>query len=567
MAFEPLKMDAQRICDGLSRIGYTPPAALTDIMDNAVNAGAKNLHVLIVREKEAPDTRRNNVKAYCIIDDGKGMDEAGIRSALTLGSPDVGYSADTLSKFGLGLKSASFSQGEVLEVISSDGSSPFLKFRVSLPQIRDEGAYGAEQLELNDEDTALIAQYLPANKGTVIRISDIRKGNHPSVKSTVSELQDRIGVIYYYFMKEGSLNVEVDGKLCPPVDVLFVDEVTGSLDEDDWNGKEVPWIQQPMDLTLDAEQSVIAKIEVTQLPHPPSFAIPPGNAADQTSSRAKFHIEAGNYGYYVYRNKRLISWAERFSGTGSPIIPQDNDFYSFRGRLLLDSNADDVINLDVKKSQIMLSDEAYKALDDVSAAYRRKSKKAWKHAGEEKKRIERGDTIGTVNRIIEQVEIPDELIGDPDSEEDYRESEERAREIVQEQKERFEGKSKSISTETLIMGENADPNGHVFLVLHTQDNSLWEPYYDAVKGNCVRINEFHQFAQTIYQDNSNNSDLHIFFNLMLLQFAAAEVHIQRKMLKFERKDVEVILAAFRRAASEFLATLCRDKPDALPHDE
>ena len=92
--------------------------------------------------------------------------------------------------------------------------------------------------------------------------------------------------------------------------------------------------------------------------------------------RNHFHIDAGNYGFYVYRNKRLHSWAERFSSAGRPIIPQVNDFYAFRRRILLNTDADDVINLDVKKSHVMLSDEAFKALDDVSAAYRRKARRA-----------------------------------------------------------------------------------------------------------------------------------------------------------------------------------------------
>ncbi len=77
-------MDAGRICEGLSRIGYTPPAAITDIMDNSVNADAKHITVEITRERDISDARKDNVKEYLIIDDGKGMGEAGIKDALKL---------------------------------------------------------------------------------------------------------------------------------------------------------------------------------------------------------------------------------------------------------------------------------------------------------------------------------------------------------------------------------------------------------------------------------------------------------------------------------------------------
>jgi hypothetical protein len=65
-------------------------------------------------------------------------------------------------------------------------------------------------------------------------------------------------------------------------------------------------------------------------------------------------IGSGNYGFYVYRNKRLISWASQLQG----IIPIDQDYFAFRGRILIDDSADDYFNIDVKKSTLTLSDEA-----------------------------------------------------------------------------------------------------------------------------------------------------------------------------------------------------------------
>jgi hypothetical protein len=569
MAFERLEMDAGRICDGLSWTGYTPPAALTDIMDNAVNAEAKRIVVNIVRENEVfGDSRKDNVKEYLIIDDGKGMSEDGIKNALKLGSSQADYTPHTLSKFGLGLKSASFSQGETLEIISSNGANSFCKYRVSLIEVRQRGEYGANRVPLSDKDQALIAEYLPDSHGTLVRITHIRKGNHPSIKSTLEEMQQRVGIIYYYFMKDG-LSVEVDGHTTVPLDALFTAEAeeNGNLDENEWNGREVRWIQTPIQVTLDPARNVQATIEVTQLPHPPSFT-KDGQAA-RTNVNDKYRIEAGNYGFYVYRNRRLLSWAERFSGVGKPIIAFDNDYYSFRGRLLLTQDADDTINIDVKKSQIMLSDDAYKALDDLAAAYRRKSKRAWNFAAHAEEDRKKSDSAGTSNALVEQAQVSDELPGSPDTEEAILVVKQREQEIIDEQNKRFDAEAvRSQKTQQqVVVGQNASPSDKIFHVDRVEDHALYEPYYDAAKGYCVRINDTHRFAQTIYEDNRRNGNLQILFDLTLLYLATAEVHVEKNMAKYDRKIVEAILKEYRRVASELLATLCRNLGDALPHDE
>lgn len=570
MTFERLDMDAGRICDGLRNFKHTPPAALTDIMDNAVTAGATQVVVKIVRENEARgDSRKDNVREYLLIDNGKGMDEAGIKNALKLGSSNADYAPETLSKFGLGLKSASFSQGEVLEIISSVGAeSPFLKYRVSLPEVRERSQYGAESVSLSTEDAALIDEYLPDGHGTLVRIADIRKGNHPSIKSTLEEMRQRIGIIYYYFIKDG-LAVEVDGYPIAALDALFTEEAdeNGNLDENDWDGRVVRWIERPKQVTLDPARGVQATIEVTQLPHPPSFTKDGQEARSNVND--KYRIEAGNYGFYVYRNKRLLSWAERFSGVGKPIIAFDNDYYSFRGRLLLSQNADDTINIDVKKSQIMLSDDAYRTLDDLAAAYRRKSKRAWNFAAHAEEERKKADSAGTSNALVEQAQVSDDLPGAPDTEEALQAVKAREQEIISEQNTKFaaEAARKQQTTAEVVAGQKAAANDKIFHVERVEDHALYEPYYDAAKGNCVRINDTHRFAEAIYQGNRRNGNLQILFDMTLLYLATAEVHVETNMAKHDRKTVEAVLKEHRRVASELLATLCRNLGDALPHDE
>ena len=219
-----LSINPGRLLFGLSRIGYTPASAICDIIDNSVMANAKNIRILISRENERyNDSRKGNVKEYFIIDDGDGMDESEIENALQLGSSDALYSESTLSKFGLGLKSATFSQGDELEIISGVGGN-FLKYIVSLPEVQESDDYFANQVELDEKDSDLIEQYLNDGHGTIVKIGKVRMEGHPSIKHTVEELKQKVGVIYYYFLKDDALKIFVEKEQISAIDVLFCEE-------------------------------------------------------------------------------------------------------------------------------------------------------------------------------------------------------------------------------------------------------------------------------------------------------------------------------------------------------
>jgi hypothetical protein len=571
-----LEWDPYRTIFGLGRIGYTPPAAIGDIIDNSVRAGAKNIFIHIIkRNPESLDLKKNNVKEYIIIDDGMGMDEKGILDALKLGSPDENYEENSLSKFGLGLKAAAFSQGNVLEVISSLGNTEFVKYVVSLEDIKNVGKYFAKKVDTNDIDKQIISEYLPDGKGTLVRIGDIRMMNHPSVKDTLKELEYRLGVIYYYFINDEGIKITIknaeETTEIEPYDVLFTDEAdkNGNLDENEWDGQQVKWIKrinEPID--MDTDHDVKATIEVTQLPHPPTFK------PNDLEIRKNYKIEAGNYGYYVYRNKRLISWAERFGN----IIPLDQDFYSFRGRIIIDDSADDAFNIDVKKSSIVLSDDAANVLNDLSADYKRKSKRAWNRAKELIKQREGKEPNVTANRIVSDIDEPDFPV--EKTEEEERREKEKQQELAKKMKENIkkqaveekrEREGKDIKEDEVTEEEieetlkgTANPEvSKIFRVSSIFDNLLWEPYYDAENGRCVRINKNHRFSKLLFEDNNSNTDLQIIIEVLLLNLAQAEFHA-RTSKEFDGIDIEKHLTDFRHIVSDYLTHLCRKKANELP---
>ncbi|MDX2001811.1 MAG: ATP-binding protein [Chitinophagales bacterium] len=572
-----LEIDAGRLLYGLSRIGYTTSSAICDIIDNSIRANAELVHLLIVKDrKDFSDTKKNNVKEYLIVDNGVGMSREQIIEALKLGSSDEDYEQHSLSKFGLGLKSAAFSQGDILEIISSDGSG-FAKFQVSLPTVMYTKIYSAEEKEVDNLDQQIINKYLEQGKGTIVRIGAIRKNNHPSVRNTIEELNTKAGVIYYFFIQQKGVKIFIADNQVNAIDPLFINEANenGNLDENSWDGTEVKWIEKKKEITLDNELGITAELEITQLPYPPIFRIKHLGEAKDAEIRKKYLIESGNYGFYVYRNNRLISWASHLNG----IIPYDQDFYAFRGRISINNEADDFFNIDVKKSTLTLSEEAWKVISDVTREARNKSKSAWLNAGRIRREIINKDPNEIANKLLSEYEQIEILPGDtlPTEEEAEKRLElitndmaAKVRLIVKmmrEDKGEEVGDIEDISTEEkeeAVKGEINPQLSKIFRVSSVTDNLLWEPYYDTDLGNCVRINKLHRFALYIYENNATNQDLQITFDLLMLQLADSEYYAYKNITDFDYEEIKRVLWDFRRITSEFLAHMVRKLENELP---
>lgn len=568
------KMNAARVCFGISRIGYTPANALCDIIDNAVSAHAKNIHVIIVKKNNNfNNNKKDNVEEYLIVDDGDGMSREQIGNALDLGSSEANYEKETLSKFGLGLKSASFAQGNRLEIISGDAKT-LQKEYVDLSEMK--GEYYSVEDDISEADYELAERYFADKKrGTIIRITKIHENNHPSIKSTIDELKEKIGVIYYYFL-EKDIHIYVNDEELPAFDPLFVEEAgDNNLDENVWDGKSVQWLLRPTDIMLDSNAKINGKVEITMLPHP---KVQKNDGVSDLEIRDRYHISAQNYGFYVYRNKRLINWANKLD-----IIPYDQDYYAFRGRINIQSDADDAFNIDVSKSHIILSEDARDALDDFVSDYKRKCKAAWNNAWDKYRALISADSNDVSNDITSDLDdVLDSDFFDDDSEEFSVELKRREEKIDKESRtkeindtlsrKRDEGCENATPemltqddiSETMKGKPNVSDLDKIFKVPTITDNKLWEPYIDAEKKECVRISTSHRFSKVIYENNSENKDLQIFFELLMYIEAKAELQIRKQYHDINLEKLTEALEEYRLTVSEKLAKMCRKGEEKLP---
>ena len=105
----------QQFFTSMRDVGYgNEGQALMDIIDNGIEAGATEIHVLI--QNDGPYGR---IEAMAVVDNGHGMDPAWLEASIGFGSTSRGTKRDGLGRFGMGLSSAGIAFSELLEVYST----------------------------------------------------------------------------------------------------------------------------------------------------------------------------------------------------------------------------------------------------------------------------------------------------------------------------------------------------------------------------------------------------------------------------------------------------------------
>lgn len=165
----------------LRDMGYTLETAIADVIDNSISASAGNIWIEV-------DTGAQ--LRIAIIDDGEGLTRASIQDVLTLAasSPLDRRSNTDLGRFGVGLKTASWSQCKRL-TIASRNAGHVHGATIDLDEMQSRGDWTADGF---DESTGLPdLPYLDrlGPSGTVIlwekldRLDQTRSPNSPNEES------------------------------------------------------------------------------------------------------------------------------------------------------------------------------------------------------------------------------------------------------------------------------------------------------------------------------------------------------------------------------------------------
>ena len=290
-----LPPSAASLSASLRDIGYTLETAIADLVDNSIAAGAQNVDVYCDPEAQTP--------ALAVIDDGCGMSQDEIVDAMRLGGnrKQKERSDYDLGKFGLGLKTASFSQCRRLIVVSrKDGKLSGIDWDLDVLETRD--SWIVRELDSQEISQLPFSEQLPAN-GTLVlwqkldRLFEALDGRskHEVVCEKIAALDRHLGLVFHRFLAgtvqwHGALSLRVNGHPIRAFDPFCRDH--------------------PATLEEAKEIMHVAGEEVTMVP----FILPhhsklKAHVFDQYKDRSDF---VANQGVYVYRNCRLIAWGGWF---------------------------------------------------------------------------------------------------------------------------------------------------------------------------------------------------------------------------------------------------------------
>ena len=321
-----LAPDPSALLESLRDIGYSPGAAVADLIDNSISAKALNIDVLYQGGEEP---------SIAICDDGTGMDEKTLIAAMRPGSldPRLARNASDLGRFGLGLKTASFSQARRLTVVSRKGGA-ISAARWDLDRLDQLRQWSLEVLE-EREVRELPAINRIGNSGTLVvwqkldRISapDLETG-HASLDELMHEVRRHIELVFHRFLKPSGVSKPIririnDREVCPANPF----------------GAGLPGRQVLARRTYKIGSSTI-EIQPYVLPHPSKLS-----AAELRSIE---HDEAllNGQGFYVYRGRRLLVW-----GTWFRLLRRAEVTKLLRIQVDLPNNLDKDWSIDVRKSR------------------------------------------------------------------------------------------------------------------------------------------------------------------------------------------------------------------------
>lgn len=309
----------------LRSVGYSLETAVADIIDNSIAAGSSNIHIFFSNEQEAK---------LVLIDDGKGMNATELKEAMRLGSksPIEQREQTDLGRFGLGMKTASFSICKRLTVVSSNGGQR-VAARWDLDEIARNNAWNLELLTREEIDGIPFIKELK-NNGTAIIwekidkiVDESSRNKQKDVLGAISNLEEHLALTFHRYI-EGEkglkkLNIYINNHQIEAFDPFNKANLA----------------------TYVLEQDVIpingSKVVITPyiLPH---------HEKTKADEYEKYAGEGGyfiNQGFYVYRNKRLISHGGWFRIVSPKVSTQ-----LARVQIDISNELDDIWNIDVKKS-------------------------------------------------------------------------------------------------------------------------------------------------------------------------------------------------------------------------
>lgn len=305
----------------LRDIGYNFEIAVADVLDNSLDAGAKNIKIKCLPKP---------VPIFVMYDDGKGLNKEEIVEAMRLASkdPEKTRGKKDLGKFGLGLKTASFSQCKKLTIISKENKSINIR-QWDLDYIGKTNEWALLEPDLESYKSCyFVDELLKSKSGTIVIWEEMDRYKESDFSDLVSGLKNHLALVFHRFIEGGrgkrKVNIEINNGKIEAFNPFNLDNMaTQELSEEK--------------IRLQGED---IKITPYILPH---------HSKTNQNEYKKFGTTEGYtkaQGFYLYRANRLL-----IHGTWLGLHKISDAHKLVRIKIDIPNNQDDLWGIDIKKSK------------------------------------------------------------------------------------------------------------------------------------------------------------------------------------------------------------------------
>jgi hypothetical protein len=350
----PAIPEASSMIETFRAIGYNIETAIADIADNAISAAAKTIRVNF--EWKGADTWLS------IQDDGCGMNNDELIQAMRPGSknPLDNRNSKDLGRFGLGLKTASFSQCRRLSVISKKENESPEYWTWDLDFVNQRGTWelikylpeGGFEEQLNEQKSGTTVIWNEIDR----LVKNFREDDTKALDKfmlIMEQVKKHLAIVFHRFIEAGKIKLYFQDRPVQP-----------------WN----PFLpSEPATQGFPEEPLVSGKVTMKGyvLPHKSKLKEEKFKEAEGTKGWN------GHQGFYIYRNDRLL-----LAGDWLGIFRKDEHYKLARIEINLPNNLDAEWQIDIKKSvarpPLVLRDQlrayAHRVREQAKEVYRHKGK-------------------------------------------------------------------------------------------------------------------------------------------------------------------------------------------------
>lgn len=347
---------ASSLIEGMRDFGYTLETAMADVVDNSVTARATRVEILAETTTDEP--------WVAIIDDGCGMTELELIEAMRPGSRNPLHEREghDLGRFGLGLKSASFSQCRQLTVISRKAGATCAA-TWDLDKVAQTNDW---RVDLEDDLSCFpSAERLPEN-GTIVlwrkldRLStnfrhDAAKRS-AEINKAISGAERHLRLCFHRYMEgtKPSLRILLNERKLSPIDPFATDHLATQVDPEEY-------------LPLVNGQVVT---QCFTIPHHKKMS----KAAWEELGGPEGHLRS--QGFYIYRERRLI-----IAGSWLGLARQTELTKLARVRVDIPNTMDSDWKIDVRKASAQMPPVVRERLRKIVERLQGTSKRTYQRRG------------------------------------------------------------------------------------------------------------------------------------------------------------------------------------------